>query len=69
MAMHASTGDEIVIDSTEVGVPPRRGTILEVRGEPGHEHYVVRWDSGHESIFYPASTAHVVHPGTPRQPT
>jgi Domain of unknown function (DUF1918) len=65
MAMHASTGDEIVIDSTEVGMPPRRGTILEVRSEPDHEHYVVRWGDGHESIFYPASTAHVVHPGTP----
>ncbi|MEX1009290.1 MAG: DUF1918 domain-containing protein [Acidimicrobiia bacterium] len=41
-----------------MGVPPRRGTVLEVRGEPGHEHYVVRWDDGHESVFYPAGTAH-----------
>jgi hypothetical protein len=59
--MHANVGDEIVVDSVQVGGLPRKGEILEVQGESGHEHYVVRWDDGHESLFYPGSTAHVVH--------
>ena len=57
----AQVGDEIVVDSGAVGQPPRKGEALDIRGEPGHEHYLVRWDDGHESIFFPASTAHVVH--------
>ncbi len=59
--MHAVTGDEIVVDSTEVGQPPRHGRILEVHGEPEHEHYRVQWDDGHESVFFPSSTAHSIH--------
>jgi hypothetical protein len=58
--MHANVGDELLIDSVEVGTPPRTGTILEVLGEPGAEHYRVRWHDGHESVFFPSSTAHVV---------
>ena len=60
--MHGQVGDEIVVDSMEVGVPPRSGTILEVRGEVGEEHYFVRWSDSHESIFFPGSTANAIHP-------
>ncbi len=63
--MHAQQGDGLEIDSAEVGAPPRKGTILEVLGESGHEHYRVRWEDGHESLFFPGSTAHVVHPSQP----
>lgn len=42
------------------GEPPRRGEILEILGEPGHEHYRVRWDEQHESIVYPADGVQVV---------
>lgn len=35
----------------------RTGEILEVLGESAHEHYRVRWDDGHESIFYPSGDA------------
>ena len=59
--MHAAVGDEIVVDSMEPGGESRHGEVLEVRGEPGHEHYVVRWRDGHESVFYPGSTSHTVH--------
>ena len=69
--MHAKVGDGLEIDSMEVGTPPRKGTIREVRGEPRHEHYQVRWQDGHESVFFPASTAHVIPPsersGGPRR--
>lgn len=63
--MHAEVGDELVVDSNEVGVPPRSGTILEVRGAPGEEHYLVRWSDDHESVFFPSSGAHAVHPAGP----
>ena len=44
------------------GGQPRRGQIIEVLGDPGHERYRVRWDEQHESIFYPADgVAVVVH--------
>jgi hypothetical protein len=60
--VHAQVDDEIVVDRMEVGVPSRKGTILEVRGEVGEEHFLVRWSDGHESIFFPGSTAHTIHP-------
>jgi len=62
--MKAKVGDEIVVDSVDLGGQTRRGEVLEVRSEDDDEHYVVRWDdNGHETIFYPGSTSHVVHPG------
>jgi len=59
--MRASVGDEIVVDQSRVGAPPRKGEIIEVRGEGETVHYVVRWDDGHESVFFPSSDAHVVN--------
>jgi len=53
MPSRATVGDLIVILGHRVGDARRTGEILEVLGEPGHEHYRVRWDD-HESIFYPA---------------
>ncbi|MGZ4268351.1 MAG: DUF1918 domain-containing protein [Solirubrobacteraceae bacterium] len=45
------------------GLPSREGQILEVLGGPGHEHFRVRWDEGHESIFFPVEGTSVVrHP-------
>jgi hypothetical protein len=60
--MHASVGDALVIDAMALGHPRRAGEIIEVRTEGGVEHYVVRWDDGHETLFYPGSEAHIVHP-------
>ena len=53
--MDAKVGDEIVIDGPHTGDVPREGEILEVMQRGGIEHYRVRWDDGHESIFYPSS--------------
>jgi hypothetical protein len=48
------------------GYGTRRGEIVEVLGEPGHQRYRVRWDEQHESIFFPASDGvHVVHAQDP----
>ena len=42
------------------GEAARHGEILEILGEPGHEHYRVRWDEQHESIVYPADGVRVI---------
>ena len=63
--MHAKVGDEILVDGPHLGDPPRSGEVLEVREQGGVVHYSVRWDDGHESIFFPGTDAHVVHPGKP----
>lgn len=59
--IHAKVGDEIVVDNMSAGHPPRKGEVLEVVGEGDAQHYRVRWDDGHTSVFFPASTAHAVH--------
>jgi hypothetical protein len=61
--MEAKTGDEIVVDAPHTGDLPRQGEILEVLDTGGVTHFRVRWDDGHESLFYPSSDAHVVRPG------
>ncbi|HZP28227.1 MAG TPA: DUF1918 domain-containing protein [Acidimicrobiia bacterium] len=58
--MQATVGDTLVVDSTEVGVPARVGTILEILGDRESQHYRVRWSDGHESVFFPGSSAHAV---------
>jgi hypothetical protein len=50
-------GDLVVIEGRRVGHSRRIGEILEVLGEPGHEHYRVHWDAGHETVFYPSNDA------------
>jgi hypothetical protein len=60
--MHAEVGDQIVVDGASLGDLPREGEVLEVLETGGVTHYRVRWDdNGHETVFYPGSTAHVVH--------
>jgi hypothetical protein len=63
--MHAGPGDQIVVDSLHAGDRSRKGEILEVRSADGVEHYIVRWDDGRETTFYPGSTAHTVTPTAP----
>lgn len=56
----ARVGDWIEVDGTR-GASPRRGVILEVLGAGVHEHFRVRWDEQHESLFYPAERGFVIH--------
>jgi uncharacterized protein DUF1918 len=53
----AAVGDVIIIEGHHVGDSRRAGEIIEVLGSPGHEHYLVRWDDDHETVFYPSSDA------------
>ena len=62
--MEVKPGDEIVVDAVHTGEPNREGEILEVETSGGVVHYRVRWDDGHESIFFPGSTTHVLRLGS-----
>jgi Ala-tRNA(Pro) deacylase len=53
----ARVGDVVAIEGRRVGQAGRSGQILEILGEPGHEHFRVRWEDGHESVFYPGADA------------
>jgi hypothetical protein len=61
MELKANVGDEIVVDGQHVGQEGRKGEIVEVILDGGVTHFRVRWDDGHEGIFFPGSDAHVVH--------
>lgn len=54
-------GDLVMIEGHRVGESRRVGEILEVLGEAGHEHYRVRWDDEHETVFYPSNDATIQH--------
>lgn len=57
----AKVGDLVVITGHRVGEAERVAEILEVLGELPNERYRVRWDDGHESVFYPGSDATIRH--------
>jgi len=48
-------GDVVEISGHKLGQVARTGAILEVIGEPGREHFRVRWEDGHESVVFPSS--------------
>jgi hypothetical protein len=56
---HVAVGDWLVARGLP-GQPPRKGLVLEVIGSDAHEHYRVRWDEQHESIFFPADGVSVL---------
>src|SRR5205814_1324558 len=47
MAMATKVGDQIVVTSDKVGIPERRGEILEVIAHQTSVEYRVRWEDGH----------------------
>jgi hypothetical protein len=58
--MRARQGDQIVIDTTTLDASRRRGEVLEVIGQGEREHYRIRWQDGHESVYFPGPDARVV---------
>src|SRR5690606_42089906 len=53
LAMHASTGDKILVHGPKVGVAEQHAEILEGRGENGRPRYLVRFEGGRETLVYP----------------
>jgi len=54
----ARPGDVVVVTGHRVGDTQQLGEILEVLGDE-RPHYRVRWEDGHESMFFPGSDATV----------
>jgi hypothetical protein len=52
-------GDQIVVETTTLNAFRRRGEVLEVIGEGERGHYRVRWENGHESVYFPGPDARV----------
>jgi hypothetical protein len=48
-------GDRVSMESERAGQSAREGVIVEVLGADEGAHYRVRWDDGHETIFYPTA--------------
>ncbi|HSP39316.1 MAG TPA: DUF1918 domain-containing protein [Frankiaceae bacterium] len=60
--MRAQVGDEVVVESQLLGRLPRRGRVQEILGSADTEHFRVRWEDGHESVYFPGADGHVVRP-------
>jgi hypothetical protein len=57
----ARPGDLIIIDSPQVGSPPREGEILKVTVGAFSVSYLVRWGDGHETTISPGGgTARII---------
>ncbi len=56
-AMRARAGDVIVIDSPQVGSPPREGEVLKVIHGEISVSYRVKWADGHETLISPVAGA------------
>ena len=54
-ATEARPGDVIVLDSPQVGSPPREGEVLSVTHGSVTVSYRVKWADGHESLIMPSA--------------
>lgn len=59
--MRASAGDALVVRGHHVGDQDRQAVVLEVHGDDGAPPYVVRWEDGHESVFFPSCDTVIEH--------
>jgi Domain of unknown function (DUF1918) len=62
--VQAKPGDVVVVHGRSTTGHGRTGVIVEVLDPASdHEHYRVRWDEEHESLYWPGSDA-TVEPST-----
>ena len=59
--MRAQVGDELTVKGRHQGDGDRHGEIIKVDGADGAPPYVVRWQDGHESVFFPSSDTEIEH--------
>ena len=58
--VQAKSGDVVVVHGHSTGDPGRTGVILEVLdAATSHEHYRVRWDEEHVTLYWLGSDATV----------
>jgi Domain of unknown function (DUF1918) len=58
--MKAKVGDQIIVGTGKTGTSPRRGQVVEVLDRGSDEHYLVCWQDGHESVYFPGPDARVL---------
>jgi Domain of unknown function (DUF1918) len=65
VVMRADVGDELVVRGRHVGDEDRKGVVVEVHGDHGGPPYLIRWEDGHQSVFFPSADTlaghHPVH--------
>jgi hypothetical protein len=59
--MYARAGDELTVRGRHEDDEDRYGTIVRVDGRNGAPPYLVRWNDGEESVFFPVSGVGVEH--------
>jgi hypothetical protein len=59
--MRAQAGDALIVKGRRQGDEDRHGEIIEVHGENNAPPYLVRWQDGHQSVFFPTSGTEVEH--------
>jgi Domain of unknown function (DUF1918) len=59
--MEATIGDHFVVKRRKVGQPRRKGEVVAVLGPlfSRRQHFRVRWDDGHESVYVPGAAVRV----------
>ena len=62
------SGDLIVIDSPQVGSPPREGEVLEVIHGEVSVSYRIRWADGHQTLIAPKSGSARIVRASKREP-
>jgi hypothetical protein len=63
--MQAHAGDELTVRGRHQGDEDRHGTVVRVVGEDGAPPYLMRWQDGHESVFFPSAGTEVAHRASP----
>jgi hypothetical protein len=62
--MRAKVGDELTVKGRHQGDGERHGEIIQVDGPDGAPPYLIRWQDGHDSLFFPSSDAEITHHAT-----
>ncbi|MFD0899220.1 DUF1918 domain-containing protein [Actinomadura sediminis] len=55
--MKAREGDWVIVKGHRTGDADRKALITEVHGRDGAPPYVVEWDDGHTSTYFPSADA------------
>jgi hypothetical protein len=58
--MKAQVGDRVVTEGVHIDSPRRLGRIVEVPHQAGEPPYRVRWEDGHESLWFPGPDSRVL---------
>ena len=59
--MQAKVGDQLTVRGRHQGDEERHGEIIQVDRPDGAPPYLVRWQDGHDSLFFPSSDTEITH--------